>query len=75
MKKPSIKKLQKQCDNFNKKYPVDTEVFLEKDLVGPVITQVARPAFILGGHSAVAFFKGISGCYSIDCVMGKNTAK
>jgi hypothetical protein len=69
--KPNTKKLQKECDAFNKKYPVGTPVFLKKDFVDePVKTKVDREAFVLSGHSAVAFFDGISGCYLITHVRG-----
>ena len=69
--KPNLKKLQKQCDDFNEKYPVGTPVLLKKDFVDePVMTSVKREAFVLSGHSAVAFFEGISGCYLISHVKG-----
>lgn len=69
--KPNLKKLQKQCDEFNKKYPIGTAVKLKKDFIDvPVTTKVRNEAFVLSGHSAVAFFDGISGCYHISCVKG-----
>jgi hypothetical protein len=71
MKKPNLKKLQKECDDFNAKYPVGTQVLLKKDFIDvPVKTKVRHEAYILSGHSAVAFFEGISGCYLISCVRG-----
>ena len=71
MKKPDVKKMQKQCDDFNAKYPVGTAVMLKKDFVDePVKTAVRHEAYIMSGHSAVAFFEGISGSYLIDCVTG-----
>ena len=71
MPKPNINKLQKQCDIFNKKYPVGTPVLLKKDFVNePVKTKVSHAAYVMSGHSAVAFFDGISGSYLIDCVKG-----
>lgn len=61
--------LQAQCDEFNRKYPVGTTVMLQKDGVeDPVKTTVRHEAYILSGHSAVAFFEGVSGCYLIDRV-------
>lgn len=63
--------LEKLCNDFNKKYPIGTEILLKKDFVGePVRTKVASEAFVLSGHSAVAFFEGTSGCYLISCVKG-----
>lgn len=71
MRKPNIKKLQNECDDFNKKYPIGTPVLLKKDFVDePIKTKVDREAFVLSGHSTVAFFEGISGCYLISCVRG-----
>lgn len=71
MKKPNIKKLQKECDDFNEKYPLETHVLLKKDFVDePVKTAVKHVAYVLSGHSAVAFFEGISGSYLISCVKG-----
>lgn len=49
---------------FNENYPVGTECVLLKDS-GQVRTKVRGEAYIVGGHTAVAFFKGISGCYAI----------
>jgi hypothetical protein len=70
MKKSNIKKLQKECDNFNKKYPVGTEVMLKKDFVDKLFkTKVKIKAHIMC-NDAVAFFDGVSGAYTISCVKG-----
>ncbi|SEN71867.1 hypothetical protein [Nitrosomonas marina] len=72
MTKPNLKKLQKECDDFNAKYPVGTAVLLKKDFVDePVKTVVRHEAYVLSGHTAVAFFEGVSGCYDISCVVRK----
>ena len=72
MNKPNIYKLEKACENFNDKFPVGTEVLLKKDFIDePIMTKVRHSAFVLSGHSAVAFFEGITGCYSISSVIGK----
>ncbi len=74
--KNNLKKLQKLCDDFNRIYPVGTAVRLKKDFVDePVDTKVTHEAYVLSGHSAVAFFEGISGCYHIDCVIGRPESK
>jgi len=71
MAKPNLKKLQKECDDFNAKYPIGTAVMLKKDFVDkPISTTVTHAAYVMCGHSAVAFFKGISGCYDISAVKG-----
>lgn len=72
MKRPTEAQLQTACDEFNIKYPVCTEVLLKKDGVDePVATKVRHEACVMGGHSAVAFFEGISGSYLADRVVGK----
>lgn len=63
-KPPTLKQLQVEVDQFNRLYPVGTRVLLRKDS-GTVETVVRAPAGILSGHSAVAHFDGISGCYAI----------
>ena len=65
MKRPTEKELQKLVDGFNASYPVGTPCILRKD-GGEVETEVREPAYVMGGHSAVAFFKGVGGCYSIE---------
>ena len=61
----TAKKLQQIVDAFNRDYPVGTDVMLRKDS-GFVLTVVEAPAVILGGHSAVGWFRGVRGCYSIE---------
>jgi hypothetical protein len=63
--KPNVKNLQKIVNLFNLTYPVGTKVILRKDS-GEVETTVRAPAEILQGHSAVGWFEGVSGCYSIE---------
>lgn len=67
MKRPNAAKLQKQCDEFNETYPVGSPVTLRKD-TDTIQTKVRGEAFILSGHSAMAFFERVSGCYEIDRV-------
>jgi len=62
---PTLKTLQKVVDKFNAEYPVGTKVILRKDS-GEVDTEVRAPAEVLEGHSAVGWFVGVSGCYSIE---------
>ena len=57
--------LKKMVDDFNRIHPVGSVVKLRKDS-GEVTTSVTAPAEILGGHSAVGWFDGVSGCYSIE---------
>lgn len=64
-KGPTQKTLQKIVDRFNAEFPVGTPVILRKD-TGEVETEVRAPAEVLGGHSAVGWFRDVSGCYSIE---------
>ena len=57
--------LQQLVDDFNRLFPVGTEVMLRKD-TETIRTTVTHPAEILGGHSAVGWFDGVRGCYAID---------
>jgi hypothetical protein len=52
-------------DEFNALYPVGSLVILRTDS-GPKEVVVRARAEILGGHSAVGWFEGISGCYDIE---------
>ena len=58
--------MQALVEDFNVKYPVGTRVLLKKDFGEEVETKVQHAAYILSGHTPVAFFEGISGCYSIQ---------
>ena len=62
---PTLKTLQKLVDQFNADFPVGAKVILRKDS-GEVQTEVRYPAKVLQGHSAVGWFVGVSGCYSIE---------
>lgn len=76
MKKPNVAKLQAECDVFNEKYPVGTLIRLKKDFVDePIITKVKHPAYVMCGHSAVAFFEGVSGCYEIRCAIAADSVE
>lgn len=63
--KQSHKKLERIVSDFNESFPVGTQVRLRKD-TGWIDTAVRGEATILGGHSAVACFEGVSGAYSIE---------
>jgi hypothetical protein len=64
-RQPSKQQLEAICQRFNKHFPVGTRVRLRKDSED-VHTTVRGEAYVLGGHSAVAFFEGVSGAYSIE---------
>jgi hypothetical protein len=64
-KQPSRAHLQRIVDRFNRSFPVGSRVILRKD-TGEVETTVKAPAEVLSGHSAVGWFEGVRGCYSIE---------
>lgn len=64
-RQPTLKSLQGIVNKFNLLYPVGTPVLLRKD-TATVETVVRAPAEVLSGHSAVGWFEGVSGCYSIE---------
>jgi hypothetical protein len=51
---------------FNARHKVGELGFLKKDNGQTVPTALNSEAWVLGGHSAVAMFEGVSGCYKID---------
>lgn len=63
--RPSLRQCRVLIERFNKQFPVGTPLFLRKDS-GTVETVVKHEAELLGGHSPVAWFEGVSGSYSIE---------
>ena len=62
---------QKLVDRWNSRYPVGVEVRVTKDLGEVVETKTRSEASMLGGHSAVIWLEGISGCYLLSRVKAK----
>ncbi|OGS99811.1 MAG: hypothetical protein A3K04_02385 [Gallionellales bacterium RBG_16_56_9] len=69
MGKPNTKKMQAECDAFNAKNSVGSDVFVKLDFVDePFRTRTKSTAQILSGHSAVIWLENVSGCYLLDRV-------
>jgi hypothetical protein len=69
IKRPSVKKMQAECDKFNASVKVGDEVFVKLDGVEePFRTRTRSEAQILSGHSPVIWLHGVSGCYLLDRV-------
>jgi len=66
MRRPSQKQLQAQIDKFNAECPVGSDIILTMDDGATIETTVRHEATIIGGHSAVGWFDGITGCYMLD---------
>ena len=66
----NLKKLQQQeqkkVDDWNSKYQVGQKVIVTKDNGDKIETVTTNEATLLGGHTAVGWFKDISGAYSLD---------
>jgi hypothetical protein len=59
---------QKDCDAWNAKHPVGTEVRIRLDSGHIQDTKTRSEAQMLSGHTAVIWLEGISGCYMLDRV-------
>lgn len=68
MTRPSAEALQRQCDDFNARYPVGQLITVRKDGGEGVSTVTRSKAEVLSGHSAVIWLEGIAGCYLLDRV-------
>lgn len=67
MKKPSVKAQQSLVDAW-KCVPKGTRVVVRKDDGQEYLTVVDAPALMLGGHTAVIWLDGISGCFALERV-------
>ena len=65
-KRPNLARMQKLVDEFNATFPVGGWVVLRTDSDKEVLTKVKHAAYILSGHTPVAFFENVSGCYCIE---------
>lgn len=70
MKKP-YKKLIEGVKAFNKLYPIGTELIVLDDFGVEHKRKLLSKAWIIGNHSAIAKFEGISGGYDINRVKQK----
>ncbi|QWA09573.1 hypothetical protein GTU79_19745 [Sodalis ligni] len=67
IKRPSLKKLQAECDRFNAAVPVGSKVLVQLDNHDePMETTTRSAAEVLSGHSAVVWLDGVRGCYLLS---------
>jgi hypothetical protein len=57
-----------QVNEWNNQYPVGMKVTVRLDDGSAKDTATTSTAQVLGGHSAVIWLEGISGCYAINRV-------
>lgn len=60
--------IQKDLVKLWQERPVGTEVLVMKDDGVEVRSRITAPAQLLGGHTAVIWLEGISGCYALSRV-------
>jgi hypothetical protein len=61
--------MERAVEKFNARFPVGSRVeFRAHPVALPMRTEVTEPAFILSGHTACVFVKGVRGCVAIDAV-------
>lgn len=65
-KRPSERHLQAIVDKFNADFPVGTEIDYTDDLGIATGYKTRSEAQVLGGHSAVIWLEGKSGCVSLS---------
>lgn len=66
--KHNLEEMELQVERFNELYPVGSPVDLLLDSGKLKRTKVRHPAYVLSGHTPVAFFEGVAGCYWIEMV-------
>lgn len=68
IKTGKMKTEQQKVTAFNQKYAVGDEVPVTLDDESVQVCKVKHPATLMGGHTAVGWFDGIRGAYSLDRV-------
>ena len=71
MRQPSLSQLNSQVDEFNEKYKVGDMLMLKLDTGETKQVKLQTPAKVMHGHSAIAWFEEVSGCYLINRVKGR----
>ncbi len=61
---------QELVEKWNRENEIGTEVEVTLDNETTMTTKTISRAALLGGHTAVIWVKGISGCYRLDRVKG-----
>ena len=68
-KRIATERMEKECEDWNSKHPVGTEIMLNRDGHDePFPTKTRSKASVLSGHSAVIWLEEISGCYLLSRV-------
>jgi hypothetical protein len=62
----SVKQEQKMVDDWNRECVIGQKVLLRLDDGSEMETYTTDKAMLLGGHTAVGWFHGVMGCYSLE---------
>ncbi|QKY09545.1 hypothetical protein [Janthinobacterium lividum] len=71
----SAAQLQAACDRFNAAHQVGASVSVKLDSGEVRETVTNSEAQVMGGHSAVIWLDGVSGCYDLERVTALKAAK
>ena len=71
----SAAQLQAACDKFNAAHQVGASVSVKLDSGEVRETVTNSEAQVMGGHSAVIWLDGVSGCYDLERVTALKAAK
>jgi len=66
----SVEVMKSKVEVFNQKHPEGSKVTVITDFGKRIETRVAGSARIIGGHTVVLWLEGLTGCYSLDRVLG-----
>lgn len=67
---PTLKQIQCWCDDWNSKHRPGVEVIYHPVIgeAAGLLTKTTGEAYVLGGHTAVVFVEGVSGCVALRAV-------
>lgn len=68
MKRPTVKQLYQQVEDWNNRVLVGAEVTFRKDDGTKIRTKTRSKAQMLGEHTPVVWLSGVSGCVLLDRV-------
>lgn len=75
MNRPNPKKLQTAVDSWNCNNQIGAPIYYRNDLGKITETTTRTDASVLGGHTAVIWLDGVSGCVSLDRVQPREAAQ
>jgi hypothetical protein len=77
-KRKTEAQLQAQCDEWNRTHPMGCDVWYHPVIGEPGCSKYPTremAAYVLGGHTAVVFLEGKSGCVALDALTDEETKR